>query len=144
MIEHGLPIDLSEIPSPCFVLDERLLTRNLKLLRQIRDRAGISILCALKGYAMWSTFPLLRQYLDGATASSLHEALLCHQEFGVPAHLCAPVYIPDEIDKITGISSHITFNSLQQYERFGKSALKRGLKIETNETVNCVAKNLTR
>ena len=129
MIDHGLPFDPSQLPSPCFVLDEQKLIDNLKLLKQIRDEAGIKILCALKGYAMWSTFPLLRQYLDGATASSLHEAMLCHEEMGIPAHLCAPVYMDDEFQAISSISSHITFNSVSQFDRFGKAAMKKGLKI---------------
>lgn len=129
MINHSLDIDLQPIPSPCFVLDEKLLIKNLKLLQNIRKKAGIKILCAFKGYAMWSTFPLLRIFLDGATASSLHEAKLCHEEFGKKAHLCAPVYVEDEIEEITSISSHITFNSLNQFERFGPLALKKELKI---------------
>ncbi len=129
MTEHGPDIDLSRLPSPCFVLDERKLIKNLRLLKRIREEAGIKILVALKGYAMWSTFPLLRQYLDGATASSLHEAMLCHKEMGIPAHLCAPVYIADEFDTISSVSSHITFNSLGQFEKFGKAAMKKGLKI---------------
>jgi carboxynorspermidine decarboxylase len=120
---------LAGIPSPCYILDEKLLIKNLELLSRIKQEAGIEILCALKGFAMWSTFPLIRKYLDGATASSLHEALLSHEEFGKPAHLCAPVYFDNEIDQITDISSHITFNSWNQYERFGQKASDKSLEI---------------
>jgi len=129
MIDHSLEFDISKIPSPCFVLDENLLIRNLELLNEIQNEANIKILCALKGYAMWSTFFLLKKYLAGATASSLHEARLINEEFGQKAHLCSPVYIADEFEKISSISSHITFNSLQQFKRFGSAAKERGLKI---------------
>ncbi len=111
-------IETELIPSPCYVLEERLLRKNLEILKDLKERAGITILLALKGYAMWSTFPLIKQYLDGATASSLHEAILCNEEMGSKAHLCAPVYLEDEIETITDIASHITFNSLKQYFRY--------------------------
>ncbi len=129
MVDHNFDFDIDQIPSPCFVLDEKLLIKNLELLQYIQEKADISILCAFKGYAMWSTFPLLRKYLKGATASSLHEAMLCHEQFGSKAHLCAPVYTSDEIDSITDISSHITFNSFDQFHRFEKTALEKKLKI---------------
>ena len=129
MINDKFDFDISGIPSPCFVLDEKRLVKNLELIHHIQEEAGIRILCAFKGYAMWSTFPLLRKYLSGATASSLHEARLCHEEYGDKAHLCAPVYTSDEIDEITDISSHITFNSLDQFSRFGTVALEKNLKI---------------
>lgn len=129
MINHKFDFDIEKIPSPCFVLDEKLLIKNLELLKYIQEKAGISILCAFKGFAMWSTFPLLRKYLKGATASSLHEAMLCHEYLGSKAHLCAPVYTSDEINKITDISSHITFNSLDQFNRFEKVARDKNLKI---------------
>jgi carboxynorspermidine decarboxylase len=129
MIDHLLDFDIAKIPSPCFILDEKRLVKNLELLGHIQKEAGIEILCAFKGFAMWSTFPLLRKYLSGATASSLHEAKLCREEYGEKAHLCAPVYTGDEIDEITDISSHITFNSFDQFERFGTMALEKNLKI---------------
>ena len=121
--------EYANIPSPCFVLEESKLISNLKLLQSLQEKAGIKILCAFKGYAMWSTFDLLRQYLSGATASSLHEAMLCHDQFGQKAHLCAPVYLNEEIQEMLDISSHITFNSLSQFERFGKQAERSGLRI---------------
>ncbi|MCG8308119.1 MAG: carboxynorspermidine decarboxylase [Cytophagales bacterium] len=128
MMNDKFDFDASIIPSPCFILDERLLIKNLELLRKIRDDAQIKILCALKGYAMWSTFPLLKKFLSGAAASSLNEARLSHETFLKDTHLCAPVYIEDEIEEITDLASHITFNSLQQYNKFGEIATKKGLK----------------
>ncbi len=129
-MNRKIPIpNLTNIPSPCFVLDEKRLINNLESLKRIQEEADIKILCAFKGYAMWSTFPLLRKYLSGATASSLHEAMLCKDEFQQKAHLCAPIYNDQEIDAITDISTHITFNSLDQYEGFGNYAYDKGVKI---------------
>ena len=129
MIEGADNLDLAKIPSPCFVLDEKRLIRNLKLLKEIQEKAQIQILVALKGFAMWSTFPLLRKYLSGATASSLNEAKLVFEEYGEKAQLCSPVYSDAEIEEITNISNHITFNSLEQFSRFGQVAKKKGLRI---------------
>jgi carboxynorspermidine decarboxylase len=136
--------DSEKIPSPCFVLDEDYLIENLELIRFIRKEAGIRILLALKGYAMWSTFPLLQKYLDGATASSLHEALLCADEFHTKAHLCAPVYLENEIEKITDVSSHITFNSVNQFFRYREVAFRKGLQtaIRINPEYSEVATDL--
>ncbi|MFP5470909.1 MAG: carboxynorspermidine decarboxylase [Bacteroidia bacterium] len=110
--------DLNQIPSPCYVVDKRLLRKNLELIKYVREQADISILLALKGFAMHSTFDLVKQYVDGATASSLHEAQLCMEKMGSKAHLCVPVYTDHEMDEILNISTHITFNSLSQWERF--------------------------
>ena len=85
-------INISQIPSPCFVLEEHLLERNLEILVEVAKESGAEILCALKGFAMWSTFPLIKKYISGATASSLNEARLCYEELGSKAHLCAPIY----------------------------------------------------
>ncbi len=130
MTDPRIPrFDPATVPSPCYVLDEIYLRENLKLIRDIRQKSGIRILVALKGFAMWSTFPLLKEYLDGATASSLHEAMLCYEEFREKAHLCAPIYLESEIDEITDIASHITFNSVQQFFRYRERAMRKGLKM---------------
>ena len=129
MIKNSLEINFSKIPSPCFILDEKKLISNLETLNYIQQKSQIKILCAFKGYAMWNTFPLLKKHLSGATASSMHEAQLCFDEFKEKAHLCAPIYHETEIDDITEISSHITFNSISQFERFGKIAVSKDLKI---------------
>jgi carboxynorspermidine decarboxylase len=111
-------IDFSSIPSPCFILDERLLRINLEILDLVQKEADVEIICALKGYAMWATFPLVKQYLSGATASSLNEARLIFEEMGVEAHTYCPVYFEEEFNDMLHYSSHITFNSISQYERF--------------------------
>ncbi len=113
MIEH-----FETIPSPCFVLEEELLDINLQILDLVQKEAGADIICALKGYAMWGTFPHIRQYLSGAAASSLHEARLIYEEMGCEAHTYAPVYYEHEMEEVLHYSSHISFNSLSQYRRF--------------------------
>ena len=120
-------IDYSQVPSPCYVLDERLLRQNLQLLKYVQEQAGVQIICALKGFSMYSTFPLVRQYLAGATASSLNEARLAFEEMGSRAHVYAPAYREAEFDELLGYSSHITFNSWRQYEQFGERAAAAGL-----------------
>jgi len=121
------------IQSPCYVLEEGKLIKNLELLHKIRKATGIKIILALKGYAMWSTFSLIKQYLDGAAASSLNEALLIYEEMGLKAHTYAPAFLPDEFQKIFSLSSHITFNSITQWKQyehyFLNSEVKAGLRI---------------
>ena len=111
-------IDYSKIPSPAFVLEEKLLRQNLELIRGVQERAGVSIILALKGFAMWKVFPMVAGYLKGATASSLHEARLIFEEMGVKAHTYVPAYKPDEFEEILHYSSHITFNSVGQFHRY--------------------------
>ncbi len=111
-------IDYSQVPSPCYVLEESRLVRNLELLKKIEDSANVKIICALKGYSMWSTFPLIGKYLAGATASSLNEARLAREEMGKEVHVFAPVYRDSEIDEILSYANHITFNSFSQWTRF--------------------------
>lgn len=119
--------DLSDIPSPAYVLHEGLLEDNLRVIDKVRKEAGVEVIVALKANAMWSIFPRLRRHSDGATASSLAEARLVFEEFGQPAHTYAPVYAASEIDEILHYSSHITFNSLSQWERYGAKARQEGV-----------------
>lgn len=107
-----------QVPSPCFVLEEAKLRKNLALIKNVADEAGIEIILAFKGFSMWSAFPIVREYVKGATASSLNEALLCKEEMGVKPHTYCVAYTDDEFEAIACMSSHLTFNSLSQYERF--------------------------
>ncbi len=106
------------IQSPSYVLEEEKLIKNLSLLKQVQDEAGIHIICALKGFSFHAVFPTVKMFLYGATASSLHEAKLVFEKMNVKAHTYCPVYVPNEYDEIQSISSHITFNSLSQYELY--------------------------
>lgn len=111
-------INYSQLPSPCFVLDEEKFRKNLNLIRSVKEEAGVEIILAFKAFAMWSAFPIVREYIPCSTASSLAEARLAYEEMGSPAHTYAPAYSDKEFDEIVGYSSHITFNSLTQFEKF--------------------------
>ncbi len=111
-------MDISRVPSPCYVCDLGLLRRNLELLAAVRRESGAEILCALKGFALFSTFPLVQQYLDGAAASSLHEARLAREELGGLVHVYAPAYRDDELEEILSLADRLSFNSFSQWRRF--------------------------
>ncbi|MFC5408669.1 carboxynorspermidine decarboxylase [Larkinella bovis] len=111
-------IDFTQVPSPCFVLEEAKLRANLTLIDSVQQQAGIQIILALKGFSMYSAFPLVKQYLSGATASSLNEIKLVNEYMGVKAHTYIPAIRDDEFAEILERSSHLTFNSLSQWERF--------------------------
>jgi carboxynorspermidine decarboxylase len=113
-----LSVNFNQIPSPCFVLEERLLRKNLELLHDVQERSGAKIILALKGFSMYSTFPMVKKYLSGATSSSLNEARLIHEEMQTLAHVYSPAYKHEEFDELMRYSEHITFNSLKQYETF--------------------------
>ncbi|WP_420580998.1 carboxynorspermidine decarboxylase [Reichenbachiella sp.] len=117
------------IPSPCFVLDEQKLEDNLSLIRTVADQAEVEIILAFKGFAMWSAFPLVRKYISGATASSVHEMMLCNEHMKTKSHTYAVAYKDSEIDQILAGSSHITFNSLNQLERFGPRTHAQGVSV---------------
>ncbi|MCL1850687.1 MAG: carboxynorspermidine decarboxylase [Bacteroidetes bacterium] len=124
------------LPSPCFVLFEEALEANLHLLDLVQKETGVSIICALKGFAFWRSFPLIRQYLKGATASSLNEARLIVEEMHCEAHTYAPAYLEEEFDVLLYYSSHLTFNSLSQWARFREKALASPKKISFGLRVN--------
>lgn len=111
-------INYSQLPSPCFVLNEEKFRKNLSLIRSVKEEAGVEIILAFKAFAMWSAFPIVREYIPCSTASSLAEARLAFEEMGSPAHTYAPAYTEKEFDQIMQFSSHITFNSLTQFEKF--------------------------
>ncbi len=119
--------DFSHIPSPCFVLEEKLLRKNLSLIQKVSRDAEVEIILAFKGFAMWSAFPIVREYIQGATASSLFEARLCYEEMKTKAHTYCVAIAPDEIDELLDYSSYLTFNSLSQFERYKDKALTRGI-----------------
>ena len=87
-----LTIDYNKIPSPCYVIDEERFRKNLSLIKHVSDESGAEIILAFKGFAMWGVFPILKEYISGAAASSVDEARLCFEEIGSPAHTYSPVY----------------------------------------------------
>ena len=109
---------MSQLPSPCYVLEEALLRRNLQLIKSVKDRAGVDIILAFKAFALWEAFPIVREYIPTSTASSIHEARLAYEELGCLAHTYSPAYTDATFDDILRYSSHITFNSLSQFNHF--------------------------
>lgn len=132
-------IDYSQIPSPCYVLDETAFRKNLALIKSVKERSGAEIILAFKAFAMWSVFPIVREYIPFSTASSLAEARLAFEEMGSLAHSYAPIYTDLEFPEIMHCSSHITFNSIAQFERFYPQTLTEniscGLRINPEHSV---------
>ncbi len=112
---------------PHYLIDEGLLRKNLATIKDVAERAGVEFIVALKANATWPLFSIFREYIGGATASSLAEARLVFEEFYARPHVYAPVYNDREIDEILGMASHVTFNSLAQLERFGARAREKGV-----------------
>lgn len=111
-------LDLSQVPTPCYVCEEELLEKNLKLLRRVSDESGAKVILALKGFAMWSTFELVGRYLHGCTASGLHEAKLAREVMNKEVHTYSPAFKEEDIDEIARISDYLVFNSPSQLKRF--------------------------
>lgn len=111
-------IDFNAIPSPCYVMEEELLRRNLSLIKSVKERAGVNIILAFKAFAMWKAFPIVREYIPFSTASSKFEAQLAFEEMGSRAHTYSPAYTEADFPEIMRYSSHVTFNSITQFERF--------------------------
>lgn len=111
-------IDITGLPSPCYLVDERLLVKNLEVLNSVQERTGCSILLALKGFSMFSTFPLVGKYLKGVTSSSLFEARLGREKMDKEVHVYAPVYVDSEFDELLEYVDHIVFNSFDQLKRY--------------------------
>ena len=108
---------------PYYLLSESLLRRNLDLIRRVAQESGAEIILAFKAYALWKTFPIMREYIFHTTASSPYEARLALEEFGSLAHTYSPAYTQEDFPEILRCSGHITFNSLTQYERFAPQVL---------------------
>lgn len=117
--------------TPIYIIEETKLRRNLQLIADVAAKADIEVILAFKAFALWKTFPIFREYISSTTASSLSEARLAYEEFGAPAHTYSPAYTDEEFDQIARCSSHLTFNSLSQYERFHQRAhgVSLGLRI---------------
>lgn len=129
-------IDFTQFPSPCYIMEEELLRKNLSLIKSVADRAGVEIILAFKSFAMWRSFPIFREYIDHSTASSVYEARLALEEFGSKAHTYSPAYTEQDFPEIMRCSSHITFNSMAQFERFYPMTVAKGGGISCGIRVN--------
>lgn len=119
--------DFSSLPSPCFLLQEARLKANLELIDRVQRESDCTIILALKGFAMWSAFPVVKQYLKGCSASSYNEARLAREHFGGHVHLYAPAYTDAEFPTLLTLSDRVSFNSLSQWQRFSGQALAGGV-----------------
>jgi len=116
--------NLQNLPSPCWILQEKKLLENLETLDYIKKHSGAKILLALKGFSLWKSFETIRPYLDGCCASGLHEAKLASEEFGKEVHTYSPAFKEEEIEEIATLSHHLVFNSPAQFKRYAKEAKK--------------------
>jgi len=128
--------NLNSLPSPCWLLEETKLIKNLELISHVRKMSGAKVLLALKGYALWKSFPLLRPYLDGCCASGLHEAKLADETFSKEVHTYSPAFKEDEIEELAKISHHLVFNSPSQFHNFAKEAKSFNPKLSLGLRIN--------
>lgn len=129
-------IDVENLKTPCYVVDERLIKKNLEILKSVKDRTGCKILLAQKAFSMYSMYPLIAEYLDGVASSSLFEARLGYEEMGKEVHIYAPAYRDDEFEKILNYSDHIVFNSFSQWKKFKGKVENYNKKIECAIRIN--------
>jgi carboxynorspermidine decarboxylase len=122
--------------TPYWLLEEELLEKNLQTLAYVKKEANVKILLALKGYALWQSFPMVKKYLDGCCASGLHEAMLSHEEFGKETHTYSPAFKEEDIASIAKISHHLIFNSPHQFQSFAKLAKEHNPNISLGLRVN--------
>lgn len=122
---------------PYYLIEERLLRRNLSLIRKISEEAGVEFILAFKAYALWRTFPIFREYISHTTASSPWEARLALEEFGSRAHTYTPAYEDGTFGEMLRCSSHLTFNSMAQYAHFAPRVAEWNATHGTDEQVRC-------
>lgn len=118
---------IQDIPTPFYIVYEERLRRNLALINRVEREAGVNIIMAFKANALWRTFPIVREYNRDFTASSLNELRLGNEELGGEAHVYCPVYTPATIGEFLDRATHITFNSLSQWEHYGARAIAAGV-----------------
>jgi carboxynorspermidine decarboxylase len=126
-----------DLPTPCFVVDEALLERNLQILHGVMRRTGAKIILAQKAFSMTTMYPLIGRYLDGTTASGLYEARLGYEAMGKENHIFSPAYRETEFDEIVAICDHIVFNSFSQLEKFKRKALQAGRQVGLRINPEC-------
>ncbi len=129
-------LDFNVPPTPCYLIDEQLLIKNLEKLKSVIDKTGCKILLAQKGFSMYKTYPLIAKYLNGTTASSLFEAKLGYTEMGKETHIFAPAYLESEFDEIMNFCGHIVFNSFNQWNKYKAVVTKSSKPIKCGIRVN--------
>ncbi len=133
-------INISNLQTPCYLLDERVLIKNLQTLESVQKKTGCKILLAQKAFSMFSVYPTIAKYLSGTTASGLYEAKLGYEEMGEPfnkeTHIFAPAYLENEIDEILEICDHVVFNSFSQLNKYREKISSLDKKIEIGMRIN--------
>ena len=125
------------IQTPFYLIDKQALLRNLQIIDQVRERAGAKVLLALKCFATWSVFDLMRQHMDGTTSSSLYEVKLGRQKFGGETHAYSVAFADHEIEEVVGHCDKIIFNSISQLRRFEAVAGARPRGLRLNPGFSC-------
>jgi carboxynorspermidine decarboxylase len=130
-IQEFIESHRDDIPTPYYLLDESRLLENMKKIQRVRELSGARSVLALKCFAAWSVFPLMREYMDGATSSSLFEARLGHEAFGKETHAYSVAWSDAEIDQVRAFATKIIFNSVSQLRRYREKVkgLPLGLRI---------------
>ena len=128
--------DTIKLPSPCWILEEKKLRKNLEQITTIKEKSGAKILLALKGYALWKSFPLIKPYLNGCCASGLHEAKLASETFGKEVHTYSPAFRKEEMAEIAQISHHLIFNSPSQFQYYAAQSKAINPKLSLGLRVN--------
>ena len=131
-----MDIDISTLPTPSNLVDQRLLIKNLELLSSVKERTGCKILLAQKAFSMFSVYPLIAKYLDGVTSSGVMEARLGYEEMGKEVHTYAPAFADHEMDDVIRYSDHIVFNSFHQWNKFKDKVKNSGKQIECGLRLN--------
>lgn len=126
----------AQAPSPSFVVDERLLIKNLEILKYVKEQTGCKILLAQKGFSMFHFYPLMRQYLDGTTSSGLFETKLGYEEFGGETHVFSPAFTEKDMAEILPMVEHIVFNTPTQLMRFKDMVKAQEKDVEIGIRVN--------
>ena len=129
-------IDFKKLPTPCYVVDEGLLVKNLEILDSVQKRTGCKILLAQKGFSMFAVYPIIGRYLAGVTSSSLFEAKLGFEEMDKEVHIFAPAYMEEEFDEILSYSDHIVFNSFAQWKKYRERVKQSGKRVECGIRIN--------
>lgn len=125
-------MDISRVPTPSYVIDEKKLIQNLEILKRVQDEAGCKILLAQKAFSMYSEYPLIGKYLAGTTASGLFEAKLGKEEMGKENHVFSPAYRSEEFNEIVDICDHVIFNSFSQVKRFARNGMGTSFGLRIN------------
>ncbi len=127
----------NELPTPCYIINEAALRRNLEILYSVKKDTGCRILLAQKAFSCFEEYPVIGSYLDGTASSGLYEAKLGHEEMGLENHIFSPAYRPEEMDIITDICDHVVFNSFSQLEKYGQMCRSKGVSVGLRINPEC-------